>query len=126
MSTALDNKVNPKILAKLKKHGRDVLLRKYTAPTVDEINSTVTSGTATDQTVKGFGPLDYEIRFIDGDQIKVGDCYFILSPSDTSGTAINPAAGHTIPLDGKVWRVVSVTKYSGGEDAAAYELQVRS
>lgn len=117
--TATDTKLRAKALAAITTYGRDVAFTAkptYAGPATGGSSAGASLGTT--KAVVGA----YELRYVDGDVVRVGDLRLILP---ASGLAFTPEEGQTCSVDGKTWKVVRVVPYSSGEQNAAWEVQVR-
>lgn len=87
-------------------------------------------------TLKVSPPYSFDIKDVDGDNIRQGDCKVILPakpPTLQSDGAsyvattlpFTPEPNHRLELDGELWNVENVTPFSPGEIVIAYELHLR-
>ncbi len=120
MPTALDLELLPEVLALIAEVGIATAITENDG-TYDPATG-ATSGTPTSHTVTATPPLDYDVKFIDGDVVRVGDTYLYVAGS---GLGFTPKPGFSVVTGGRTWRVVAVRDLRSGEQTAAWELQLR-
>ena len=124
MTTALDAEVIPQVVALLAEVGRLVVFDVRTK-TPSSSAGAPTYGTEPDVSVRCSPPFPYESRFVDGEVILATDLQVVASPKDSTGAAWTPRLGIRATVDGATVMVVGVTPISAGDDAAAWQLQLR-
>lgn len=122
MSTALDLKILPKVLALLVKVGITSTFRDFAAASDYDPTTGAVTFTATTYTETVAPPQGYNSRFVDGDVIKSEDMFTFVAGS---GLTFVPAPGWEIDLSSETWTVVAVQQLRSGDDVAAYKMQLR-
>lgn len=117
MTTVLDTKILPKVLAILEKYGRTVTV-VIKARTKDWSTGIVSTTTAT-HTVKCSPPEPFNQRYVDGDLIRVGDMETLFAAQDLPFT---PALN--MRIDDK-WTAIRVDPIYSGDLVAAWKVQLR-
>jgi hypothetical protein len=107
----------------IKKKGRAVVLRSYTATAAADAAKPWKPGVNTPSNQNGFGVfLNYEQKFIDGSTILRGDQHVYLS---LEGITTAPQVQGTLLRDAEIWKIIAVEPLNPGEQVVFYELQVR-
>lgn len=110
----------------LKKKGQPVTLRSLTAaPAPDPSKPWYPGANApTDWTVDAVF-LGYEQKYIDGEQVQMGDQQVYMPAFDTSGAAILPEEEGLVIRGAETWKIVALKPLNPAGDPVMYELQVR-
>lgn len=122
MSTALDIRLLPKVLALIAKYGKTVTFHVSVAEVYSPINRSVLAA-ITNINLKVSPPDKYHIKYVDGTQILSGDNYIILP---AQGLTFVPRSGHEVTIGTTKWGIVNVESIYSGEDVCAYQLQLRT
>jgi len=121
-NTALDTKMLAKAIKIINKLGKTVIFTMYPAASYDATTGKTTQGDSVSYSKKVIPPYDVELKYVDGDLIKVGD---MLSGVAASGIEFTPANGAMVTIDSQVWEIVRVSPVYSGEQVALYLLQLR-
>lgn len=122
MTTALDKKIVPKVLALINRIGISATFSVGTATMDESTGEGDPDGAGTPTTVKSTPPLNYDRKLVDGVSIKNGDAQVFIAGS---GLSFTPSNGMKVNISSIEWTVKSVGRISAGDDVAAYELQLR-
>lgn len=117
----LDDKLAPKIRQTLQRYGVTVTLRTFPSSSSTFAQNDVVDGTPVDTAVLGTPPIDYEGNLINGQSVREGDAYAIIS----GDTTVVPNTNTKFVFQSRVFQIVSVKQYYGQDTVLAYEVQLR-
>jgi len=121
MSTVLDAKIIPKVLAVLDKYGTNATFTAQVA-TYNPATRSVSGGTPAPKVWKMAPPSPYAKNLLDGDAIRIEDLSTVIA---ASGITFTPAIGMDVLFNALTYKIVSINTLRSGDDIAAYELQLR-
>lgn len=121
MTTPLDSKAPPKVLAAIQKYGINATFTVETK-TFDATFNRATVSATTTYTKKVSPPARYSTSYSGGDMVKVGDASVILP---ASGLEFTPVENMNVTIGSETWHIVSVHPCRSGDLFAAYRLQLR-
>lgn len=119
--TALDTKIIPKVFNLVAKYGKVVTFNSRSGYTYDETEGTATS-TITSYSKKVTPPDKYDVRYVDGDLIRVGDSRIFLP---AQGLEFTPARGESVIVDSESWTIIKANPIYSGDLVCLWELQLR-
>lgn len=118
--TRLDDKLVPRALALIEKHGKVGSFR-ISSKVYNEATGKVVE-TVTNVSRKVSPPYEFDKRLVNGDTIKATDLKVIVA---ASGLSFTPSIGNQLTLDGTSYHVLNVSPHYTGELIAAYTLHLR-
>lgn len=121
MTTPLDRKAPPKVLATIQKHGINATFTVETKTFDATLNRVTVSATDT-YTQKVSPPARYSTSYSGADLVKQGDASVILP---ASGLEFTPTENMNVTIGSETWHIVSVSPMRSGDLVAAYRLHLR-
>ena len=118
MTTVLDTKILPKVLAIIEKYGRTVNVAIDTQ--AKDWSTGIVSTTTATNTVKCSPPEPFNQRYVDGDLVRTGDMETLFAAQDLP---FAPVVG--MRIDTK-WTAVRVDPIYSGDLVAAWKVQLRA
>jgi len=121
VSTLLDNKILPKVLAAINKVGTNATF-KETTKTYDPTTGATSESVTTNHTIKIVPPAPLNIQLVNGEVYKEGDMVTYIAGS---GAVVIPINGMEVTFDSMKFQIVTANPLYSGDDIAAWELVLR-
>lgn len=120
--TDLDDEMIPEVYSIIQELGKTAVFHNYTEEFYDPATGDRAQGNPTNYSLRVIPPYAYELKYINGDIIKVGD---MQSGVAASGLEFTPRQGMKVTIDSTVWQIVRTNPIYSGERIALYMLQLR-
>lgn len=120
--TELDIELLPDVFDIIQELGKTVTFWVYPEATFDPITGTRSSGDAIQYHKKVYPPDDVNLRYVDGDLIKVGDMVTGVAAKDIE---FIPSRGMRVTIDDSIWVIHHVSPIRSGEWIVLYGLYLR-
>lgn len=120
--TKLDIKMRAKVVSVLNKLGKILTFWIYPAGSYDPATGDYTSGDAQQYNMKAIPPYAFEIKYIDGDVVRLGDLQTGIAAKNIEFT---PQPGIKVTINSELWAVLRVAPIYSGEQVAMYMLHLR-
>ena len=122
MTTPLDIRLIPKVLAIVSRLGKSITFETISGGTYDPLTRVYTGGSMTPIVKKVSPPYKFEDAVVNGDSIQAED---LQTDLPASGLSFTPKVGWTVLIDSVRYRILSVSPVYTGEAVALYHMQLR-
>lgn len=120
--TELDEELLDDVYDLIDELGKTVTFWLYGAVTYDPTTGKETTGDATQYNKKVIPPYEVELKYVNGDIIKIGD---LLSGVPAKNIQFTPERGIKVTIDSAVWEIQRVSPIYSGERICLYLFQLR-
>ena len=125
MTTVLDTKIVPKVLAIIAKYGTNATFSIEAAGTTyDPVMGEVVAGGADTTSVKKVSPIDRNIQEYTADNETIAKAFGMILVA-ASGLGFVPLVNQKIVIGANTWKAVRVDPISSGDDVAVYQIFIR-
>jgi len=120
--TELDIELIDDVYDLINELGKTVTFWVYGSETYDPTTGKQSTGDATQYNKKVIPPYEVELKYVDGDFIRIGD---MISGVPAKDIQFTPERGIKVTIDSAVWEIKRVSPIYSGERICLYLFQLR-